>query len=516
MNRRGNRILPAVALLLAFVPAPDALRADELLAHGTDEMFWVARGVPPEPRSRQAAQRTLVRARAVGTDDNWTTIAQLGSRVISLANRGTELAALLESGSWMLLWSGGSSMGSLPADGASLLVLGSDAETIWAIGAGGRIVATTTATTTPTTQPDNQVPRGDLALYTLERGRWQRKSWLDPDITLADVPRLSMAVVKSNPIISILRFGGSIETIRWDENGLERIESLPAADARQIKLLSDGQRAVLWAAPESGAGRLYFLARSWSEPTALEMNDPPRAGEPRTIALANNIRLLFIRDRKILEQTYDRTGTTVRTDAVALPAPPAQPDATPNRILTLAAAAMLMIVVIGSLRRGGGAAPASAALSAGLTPAPLLSRILAGLIDALPLIVPCWFIFRGIDPSSENVDSVIAATSWPFYSALAGYLIYNWAFEALFARTIGKMLFGLRVSALDGSRPTQVALLARNALRLVDVTMLAVPLVLVVLSPLRQRVGDIAARTVVVSGAGRSVSDDSEVKISKD
>jgi uncharacterized RDD family membrane protein YckC len=144
-----------------------------------------------------------------------------------------------------------------------------------------------------------------------------------------------------------------------------------------------------------------------------------------------------------------------------------------------------------------GAAPAAAAR---VLPAPLLPRLAAGLVDLLPLAVACWFIFRDVDPNTQTIDDVINRTSLPFYLALAGYLAYTFLAEALFARTVGKALLGLRVASLDGSPPGAVAAFARNALRLIDVTMLGLPLLLVLLSPLRQRVGDIAARTVVVSG----------------
>jgi uncharacterized RDD family membrane protein YckC len=310
-----------------------------------------------------------------------------------------------------------------------------------------------------------------------------------------------MTVAGAAPVISILRPGGSIETLRWTEDGLAALNPLGALDVRRIALIADAQRAILWAAPEAGAGRIYFLRDEWSDPKWLEMTDPPRADEPRAIAFAgNNIRLLFLRERTLFEQIFDDSGAAARAEATALPAAPPRSDTTPNRILTLAAAAMLMIVVLGTLRRTGTEIPATTTLAPGLVLAPLIWRFVAGVIDLLPFLVPCWFVFSRLDATSDDAAAVMAATSWPVYAALGGYLLYTWLFEALLGRTVGKMIFGLRVVALDGSRPTRGAILARNALRLVDVTMVAVPLVLVILSPLRQRVGDIAARTVVVSG----------------
>lgn len=503
MNRRDSSFCIVVALVVATLLWGDAALADDLLAQGTDEMFWVARVVPAGPTSAPG-EHTLIRGRAVGAEAGWVTVARPASRVVALANRGTELAALFESGDWMLLWQGGRALGALPDDGAKLLMLASGPDSIWSIAGGGRATASTTSIT-PATEPSGAAPHGELGLYKLERGKWLRQSWLPADVTAADAGRISMTVAGSVPLIAILQFGGSIRTLRWEQNRWVEIPPVGALEVRQIELISNGGRPILWAAADTGAGRLHFLAAEWSAPRALEMKDAPRAGEPRTIAIAaNNIRLLFIRDRRIFEQTFDPHGAALR-EATPLPAAPAVPDTTPNRIITLAAAIMLMIVVLGSLRRGGGAAPASAAVAAGLIPAPLLLRFIAGVIDAAPLLIPCLFIFKDLDPSRDDIEALVAATSWWFYASLGAYLLYTWICEALFGRTLGKLLFGMRVVALDGAAPSARAIFARNALRLVDVTMLAIPLVLVILSPLRQRVGDIAARTVVVSGKAPSV-----------
>ena len=60
------------------------------------------------------------------------------------------------------------------------------------------------------------------------------------------------------------------------------------------------------------------------------------------------------------------------------------------------------------------------------------------------------------------------------------------------------MTFGLRVVNLDGSRVRPRAAMLRNILRVVDLTLALFPLVMIFLSPLRQRIGDVAAGTLVV------------------
>jgi uncharacterized RDD family membrane protein YckC len=128
-------------------------------------------------------------------------------------------------------------------------------------------------------------------------------------------------------------------------------------------------------------------------------------------------------------------------------------------------------------------------------------RFMAGMIDALPLAVAVIMLLRDIKTPDPSLDEIAAAIGPSYYVAIGIYLLHTWVTEWLTGRTIGKFIFGLSVVTLDGGKPSAVQMLVRNLLRLVDVT-IVVPLMLVIFSPLRQRVGDIAARTVVVLDGG--------------
>jgi uncharacterized RDD family membrane protein YckC len=97
----------------------------------------------------------------------------------------------------------------------------------------------------------------------------------------------------------------------------------------------------------------------------------------------------------------------------------------------------------------------------------------------------------------ENMDSVATAIKWPRYVATGVYVLHTMLTELLWGWTIGKKLFGLRVTLLDGAPPPRGALFWRNLLRVVDVAMIF-PALLVFITPLRQRVGDVATETIVV------------------
>ena len=96
----------------------------------------------------------------------------------------------------------------------------------------------------------------------------------------------------------------------------------------------------------------------------------------------------------------------------------------------------------------------------------------------------------------------------------SAHLAYFFVFEALWSRTPGKYLFGLRVCQLDGSRCTLRSAMLRTLLRVIEVNPLlfgALPAGIVLLiTERKQRLGDILAGTVVISNKilpGTAVND---------
>ena len=69
------------------------------------------------------------------------------------------------------------------------------------------------------------------------------------------------------------------------------------------------------------------------------------------------------------------------------------------------------------------------------------------------------------------------------------------------ARTLGKTMMGMRIVAVAGQPPHLWQILFRNLLKFVDVGGWFVMLIFPVLSPAHQRLGDVLARTVVVTNA---------------
>jgi uncharacterized RDD family membrane protein YckC len=132
-------------------------------------------------------------------------------------------------------------------------------------------------------------------------------------------------------------------------------------------------------------------------------------------------------------------------------------------------------------------------------------RFVAVLIDGvlfLVLTVLIALFTGGLYSTTENGThefGVRAGGWWPIVLFFAYYVTC----ETMFGRTVGKRLVGLRVVNEDGDRIGWGQSLVRNLLRIVDALFLyLVAAISVWSSPTRQRLGDRAARTLVVRDLG--------------
>ena len=132
-------------------------------------------------------------------------------------------------------------------------------------------------------------------------------------------------------------------------------------------------------------------------------------------------------------------------------------------------------------------------------PAGLGRRLLAGILDlGLGWLLVGIAAYAAV-PEIETNDTLTSAqeesVGIAVLIAMSVWLNYMVFSEWRFGRTIGKAVLGLRVTRLDGASMSWNAALVRNLLRLPD--LLAI-FVTVPASEHRQRLGDRAARTVVM------------------
>lgn len=143
------------------------------------------------------------------------------------------------------------------------------------------------------------------------------------------------------------------------------------------------------------------------------------------------------------------------------------------------------------------------ALPDGLMVVDLTRRVLAGAIDLAPgfAVAYVWF---GVGPSALLQQHWPGHRSGSFEAMVPGaiaigvFVLHSTIGELFTARTLGKRVLGLQVATLRGDRPRAVSVLGRNAMKAVELVAWFL-LVLPAMSPSRQRLGDLLARTVVVT-----------------
>ena len=129
-------------------------------------------------------------------------------------------------------------------------------------------------------------------------------------------------------------------------------------------------------------------------------------------------------------------------------------------------------------------------------------RVGAALIDFVVLFV-FFLVLAALLGDTESGDGGVSANleGAGFLVWIAVSLAYYGVLEAINGQTVGKRLLGIRVTDDDGTTaPTARQVVIRTLLRLVDgIAFYAVALAVVLATgERRQRIGDLAASTVVV------------------
>ena len=132
------------------------------------------------------------------------------------------------------------------------------------------------------------------------------------------------------------------------------------------------------------------------------------------------------------------------------------------------------------------------------------ARLNAALLDLAVVAGPTIAISMTAAGATYTAAHILSA------GRLALVLLVQVAFaaacEGTWGATIGKRVFGVRVVALEGGRATALQIVIRNALRVVDALPLLYAAGLIAMAhsggTRRQRIGDLAAGTTVMLGAG--------------
>lgn len=496
-----------VLALASAARAAEEPKAADVLAHGDSDRFWVAQVSPLNtvPKSLQ----TTVYYRLNGQEDNWQVMARIPARAVSLASRGAQAAALLDDGQWMLLFTDSTpyTTGPLPPP-ARMIALAGSRDAWWAVGLvpGGK-AALGSPRTQPTTresaaasQPAQTRPAtARLVLFSLTSNDWKPIAELPDD--LPGAPEASLSVINESPYVAFRGATGAVEVrhlegSRWVSDA----EGIPVLPGERFKMLSHPMLARLWVEQASGPDLVYVFGPKPTRPMRLEPV-PGSTPTTRTLAFAiGKLRMVADVHDKLIEQDFSVESAAPDGKAAPLKLPQNGSLDQIHQIQWIVVTVALAIAVFGSYRQRSTMRGTPLKLE-DIPLAPYGRRLAAGLIDACPLILAMGAVvahYRGKTAASDtSAEATILLVYW---AAAFFYVLYTTLMEALMGRSVGKIILGLRIILLDGQPPSQSALVTRNLLRLIDVGVFFGPLIMILLFPLRQRAGDVAAGTIVIYG----------------
>lgn len=436
----------------------------------------------------------------------WQLLGVLAGRPRDVAIWRGQLAVLMTDGTWRTVYEGGSSAGVRPREG-QLLRLSGDGLTLAGllrVGEGLRVARLTSGQwETLTEAPAGAATAGPLAVDLLAQDGALYLAWRD-----GEGPAVRVAVGVSS---SAGAGDGATGGAGGGEGGragwawAELASLTPAEPVFALRWLRLGDQRWLWCDPgTTSGGEVFTLDGSVWRGFALG----PDAGE--AAAFAGRLRLFFqdtaaatrpslwspLAVPALMERVFTPEGEELGPpQRVELVSRPGQPEMLKLLAVGLAMGG-LMSALLMSWRRRAELSPDVIMGAFRLPLASRMKRLAAGLVDAAPFLAVSGYVV-----ATEGITwSEYVLTPRVMFYELVGiaFVVTHVALgEVVAGRSLGKALFGLRVTDLQGKRPPPGRVVLRSLFRAVDL-MLVVPLLTVLISPLRQSIGDGAAGTVVV------------------
>ncbi len=179
-----------------------------------------------------------------------------------------------------------------------------------------------------------------------------------------------------------------------------------------------------------------------------------------------------------------------------------KPQHTPNPLMLIVVAAMLIgiLVLFTATKRD----PKKTQITLPKDYLPALGRRgVAAIIDLLPAVLISMFIFKVASPADLVRNWPESVNDWremlPALSAIGIYAFYGAVMEAFTATTIGKMMTGCKVVNYQGANPHIWQILARNFFKVIELILPFLIVIVPLITPHHQRLGDLIAQTLVVA-----------------
>ena len=422
----------------------------------------------------------------------WNLVTTLPAQVKQVTRYGNELVALLSGGEWIIIGQGSGRR--LPARGRIIALAGGD-DDLFAIGEQAppatqpastqpSQVEATTTTTSPTTQPLTR------ALYQLVQGIWQVKANL-PEGVAAD--QLALGIIKGAPTIAALQ---NTTVSLWQftsEAKWALLGSVEAPNKRPAKIFEEAGHTFIYLSAQGSPSELLIRNSDWLAPISL-----PATSDIRAIGFGGGqIRFVFADQDSIKERRISPRELKVQGADTAMELPELAAVDRVRGYVHWVMMAIIALVMLHTYRKREEYQHVTLDWTK-LQLAPFGRRFVAGIIDMAPVILALLYARVNVPGVLTPTDVVQSASASELVAAgVVIFLAHTTITEAIAGRSVGKMLTHLQVLRLDGKRPGILALVIRNILRVVDLV-LVFTLILMVYLPLRQRLGDLAAGTVVV------------------
>jgi uncharacterized RDD family membrane protein YckC len=466
---------------------------------GSANRIWYALSSPivdnPTPH-------TYIRSRAM--QEPWEELVDFPNRVLAMTSNGVELMVSMEGGEWARI-AGQQFVSGPPLPGRTdMLGLAADEQAVWAVGWVNPSASTTVPATDTSSGPvitTKPAGPGEWGLFRLEGDHWNLITGLPHDLPVLQDGDVSLMLLNHVPILAFRHTAKSVEIIRCSADTWNTLGTIICPFAiRKMSLLELDGKLLVWAAGDAGAGELFFQESGAWKSKSLAFAAPFTVVDSAVAAFNGELRLLAIgAHEQFQEQRFDAVGQPIGK-ITEIEKPASSDEITPHALLNWSALALLIIITLASTQRASMLKQVK--VKTGLiTLAPLTLRLSAGLIDLWPFYVLTFLlvghVHRGLLPSEIRFDRF---SLWALAVSAAIYVLHPLIAEWIWGRSLGKMFVGLSVVATDGQTPARGAILLRNLLRVIEgPALLGVPLLAIYFTPLRQRVGDMLAGTLVVT-----------------
>jgi uncharacterized RDD family membrane protein YckC len=454
----------------------------------------------PEYTSAPAGGQATAVFRRAANSTHWDRLTAFEGYVVDLTVHRGQAAVLTDSGGWRRVFLGGSTRGIDPPPGYSLELLAGTDDTLLAVA-----------------RKD-----GLRRLLLLSRAAWIDIDSLPSEIS--PTAPVSLAIVAGRAVLAAVAEPATGNVLVFDravpappttrpatpdtsptqpDRGWMRIgQFVPTQPAVALRVLDLAGKVAVWADPgETTGGGLYFAASGFDPARRADLGK--HNGE--IASAAERLRFFYsyeaddrARDVGLQEQVHDFSGaTTGPPTPVKLPIglSPEQQLAVALQWVVLAA---IVLGVILSWRNRAAMTRQTLEAAVNLPLAGRFWRILAALIDFSPYAVMMTYLATSHTSvvDSSPLPTVRELVLWLL--AIAFVITYTTISELIFGRTVGKLVMGLRVTGIDGLPARPAAVLVRNLLKGPEMV-LPLSLLSILISPLRQSLGDGAAGTLVLT-----------------